>query len=472
MTKTKSQKQRSRAIRAKGMQNSNRNFSILTKSKSNGRKRNGRNRGLLSDLGNMFLPGIGGAIGQLGDNFVGGLLGGKGAPVAYSGQAKSTQVHTSTEHGVEELAVISIPANTPAGTILLQALISPTSIGTRLPQFAKLWSNSKIRKFVVNVTSSNPTDNAGNYTLAIDPDPVQSYPSDPNLPGRLFALSTASRANVWASTSVAMKPNNLLVFNKFNTAGASDAELRQFAVGQVLLATTTDIPQDCNLVVSVEWDVEFQRPDTQFDTVGGGGQDYTLNLVSKNAVASTTTVLFFNQEGIIAPKPPIGDIFSFVGNQPVLRLRNPGGITTTHNIIAVEQETTVTLAVELSAPVVVGESYFVVDQTPSPYKFSGGASFASVGLARISSALLASPAGRGLVTAHRQWRDAVEVKRIERLRRTHMEAAEAKFAIQSAIKELEALKVADAGVKEFLGLKTNTSTVPVGASKTQGHEEV
>jgi hypothetical protein len=443
MTKTKSQKARSRAIRARGQIRTNGNSAhqVTVLGKQRGRK---RNRGLLSDIGNMFLPGIGGAIGQLGDNLVGGFLGGRGAPIAYAGQTRSTQAQSSLEHGCEELAIIPIPGGTPAGTILMQALISPTTIGTRLPQFAKLWSNSRFRKLVVKVTSSNPTTNAGNYTLAIDPDPVQTYPSDNNLPGRLLALPTASRANIWASTQVEMKPNNLLMFNKFNIGGASDAELRQFAAGQVLLATTTATPedQDNNLSVTVEWDVEFQRPDTQFDAVGGGGSEYTMNLDKRNFnVGVATDIVTVVGLGAIQPPLPLGVEFDFIGLQPYATFINTATSAAVYTSLTAVENIGGNLVFRAAyAGWASNSEWRATNPIPAIFKFSGPQSvtLAPVGFAKVSPALLqVKPTLRASLL---DWHRAANLRsKLAKMQASQQRAAD-EFDFKRMLKSLESIQ--------------------------------
>jgi len=231
---------------------------------SRGRSRRRNQRGLLSQIGGMLLPGLGGTIGQIGDNLVGGLLGGRAsaAPVASAGRFRSMQANKSEEHGVEQIATVTIPAGTPAGTIVLQVPLAAPAIGVRLSTFSNLWTKTLFRNLVVEVTSSNPSSVAGNYTLAIDPDPAQTYESGPDLPPRLMALTMASKANAWADNILQMIPNLKPLFNRFHLEGASDAEIREYAAGQLIMATTTDYADDCEYTVNVGWDVQFEKPDT------------------------------------------------------------------------------------------------------------------------------------------------------------------------------------------------------------------
>jgi hypothetical protein len=179
-----------------------------------------------------------------------------------AGRVHALQANTSHEHGVEQIATVSIPAGTPAGTIILQTPIAAPTIGVRLATFSQLWTKTTFRDFVVEVTSSNPSTVSGNYTIAIDPDPAQTYSSDANLPARLMALTMATRSNAWADATVRMQPNALQLFNRFHTEGASDAEIREYAAGQLIMATSTDYTDDCEYTVNVGWDVVFEKPDT------------------------------------------------------------------------------------------------------------------------------------------------------------------------------------------------------------------
>lgn len=234
------------------------------------RKRKGRRnaKGLLADLGNSLFPGLGGTIGQIGDNLIGGvangLLGGMGKTVgvANAGRSHAQQAASTRLRGIEDLVTIDVPAGTPAGTILLQSLVAAPALGTRLAKLAELWSNTVFAKLAVKVTSANPSTVAGNYTVAYDPDPVQSYTSGPELPGRLMALTQATKANAWADAYLPMAPTRKTLFNRFHTATAGDAEIRDFADGQLIIATTTSYDTDCQYTVTVGWDVLEERPDT------------------------------------------------------------------------------------------------------------------------------------------------------------------------------------------------------------------
>jgi hypothetical protein len=237
-----------------------------TTSARRGRARRNQ-RGLLANIGNSFLPGLGGAIGQIGDNLIGGALSGLSgfAPTAVAGRVQSQQISHSHEAGTEELTTFTIPAGTPAGTVILQTLLAASTLGVRLAKFAELWTNTRFNKFYVHVVSSNPTTVSGNYTVAIDPDPVQTYTSGADLPGRLMALAQSSRANAWADATLAMLPKSDLLYNRFHFATAGDAEIREFAVGQLLIATSTDFVAECTYSVNIHWDVNFERPDTTAD---------------------------------------------------------------------------------------------------------------------------------------------------------------------------------------------------------------
>jgi len=258
----------------------------------------------------MLLPGIGGVIGNVGDHLIGGYLGGKSVGIAHSGLTRSQQVNHSRERGTEQIANVTIPSGTPAGTVILQALIAAPTIGVRLRAFSELWTKTRFRAFKALVTSSNPTVVGGNYTLAIDPDPVQTYVSGQDVPARLMALTQATKANAWADAEVTMLPNPIPLFNKFTFAGSSDAEIRQFACGVLVLATTTAYDTDCEYTVNVEWDVEFERPDT-IETEGQVGSPVIFKarnvpVASFDSTNSTYTIDAANALPLFNTLPPPG----------------------------------------------------------------------------------------------------------------------------------------------------------------------
>jgi len=285
--------------------------------RSNGSKARRRNaKGIFGDLGNMFLPGIGGVVGGIADGLVGNLLGGGGrgatAPVASASRMFSRQVNSSREHGTEQLTQISVPAGTPAGTILLQSLIAGPDLGVRLASFATLWTKTKFLQLIIEVISANPSTVSGNYTVAIDPDPVQSYTSGLDLPGRLAALTTSARANAWADNGVIMKPNPISLFNRFNLVGASDAEIREYACGQYIIATTTDYVEPCEYTVNLHWSVAFERPDTteSFNLPGPPGLllDTVLTTPTLTPIISANLLIFSvaDVNKMVNRAPPLG----------------------------------------------------------------------------------------------------------------------------------------------------------------------
>jgi hypothetical protein len=261
------------------------------------------------------MPGLGGTIGHAGGNFLDGLFGGKGGRsnavgVAMAGRTQSSQVNHSIEAGVEQVATISVAEDAPAGTILYQALIAAPDLGVRLAAFAKLWTQTAFLGFVVEVTSSNPSSVSGNYTVAIDPDPAQTYVSGPGLPGRLMALTMAKKANAWADNSVTMKPNTIPLFNRFNLQGASDAEIREYAAGQIIIATTTAYAEACTYTVNIHWHVCFARPDTTQLAGVPNPSSYIISCVGYNAIVDGDSIpqrfIFPGSSAIWNVKPPVG----------------------------------------------------------------------------------------------------------------------------------------------------------------------
>jgi len=285
-----------------------------------GRRGGGKKRGILAGIGNMLLPGIGGMVGQMGDNLVGSAFNGfmsnsRAAPVAQAGRMRSNQIHKSREYGQEELAVIEVPQGTPAGTIVTQALLAAPNLGVRFAKFAELWSNTRFLNLWFTVTAANPSTVGGGYTIAIDPDPVQSYSSGDTLPARLLALTQASRANAWADAGVWMLPKKDVMYNKFHTASAGDAEIREYAIGQFIMATHTEYDSDCKYSINVHWDVEFERPDTQ----QGAGEPETPTYVLRTAgvqgeVPLTDNTLFdMPSSDVWNLVPPLGIYFTLPG---------------------------------------------------------------------------------------------------------------------------------------------------------------
>lgn len=232
-----------------------------TQTKKGKSRRSGR--GLFADLGSN-IPIIGRPIGQWVDNAVNGAIGnafGK-ANIAAPGKVYSHQANSTREVGTEQLTSFTVPALAPAGSVMLRLLIAAPEMGTRLADMAKLWTKTRFNKFEVEIVSANSSLVPGNYTMAIDPDPVADYESGPDVVSRLMALTNATQANAWSGAHLAMKTNRISLFNRFNPLEATDAELREYACGQLLIALTTDYSEECTYTVHIHWDVEFERPDT------------------------------------------------------------------------------------------------------------------------------------------------------------------------------------------------------------------
>jgi len=346
----------------------------INPNRSRVRRRGRANRGLLANLGNMLLPGIGGVIGQFGDNALKPVLnnvfgGGKGsfAPVAGAGRLSSLQVNTSRERGVEQIAVLSVPSSATAGTILLQTLIAAPTIGVRLSNFSKLWTKTRFHRFDVEVISSNPSSVGGNYTVAIDPDPAQVYNSGIDLPARLMALTMAERANAWANVGLSMKPNPIPLFNRFHIEGASDAEIREYACGQLIVATTTDFDTDCEYIVNVHWDVEFEKPDTTEFISGDGPSTLWLNTTGADCTSTGTTTLTFSPTTSIFSRVPAGDFTLPLTGELVLEVNQVSGSPLQRIVVSLAYTlSTDTLVMTLNGVTPTG-SRFIIGQNPSPF---------------------------------------------------------------------------------------------------------
>jgi len=285
------------------------------------------------------------------------------------------QANRSDEHGVEQISTVTVPAGTPAGTIILQVPIAAPTIGVRLATFSRLWTKTIFKNLVVEVTSSNPSSVSGNYTLAIDPDPAQTYDSSEALPARLMALTMANRANAWADTCLQMIPNLRPLFNRFHLEGASDAEIREYAAGQLIMATTTDYAEDCEYTVNVGWDVAFEKPDTTPDVedlvegrlfMNTSGLQYTVPSNTTLSIAAASRA--FNRSNV-------GDFNIAVSD--LLRVAPEDG-TAPHSLqvsniayTAASDTMLISLTTSVNPPLVAGT---LGTQVPIPYTINTGTS--------------------------------------------------------------------------------------------------
>jgi len=404
---------------------------------SRGRRRRGRNRGLLANLGNSFLPGLGGMVGQIGDNLIGGLVGnllggGKSsAPIATAGRTRANQIDMSREHGTEQLEIITVPAGTPPGTILLQYLIAAPTLGERLAKFAQLWTQTMFLGLQFRIVSSNPTIVNGNYTIAIDPDPAQNYTSGATLTGRLMALTMASQANAWADTAVTMKPNPTLLFNRFNVGGASDAEIRQYACGQFIFATTTTYDTDCEYTIHLDWDVLFKRPDTEILESELAPPTFLMTTVSHPynaaAVAGTTYTFLCNTIVFNDANIPAGTYLP-QGNV-IITLRTTGNVAlpVTLNTVVIDAFGVVTMTATGPGITPTASGLFGT-QTPNP------ATILQTGLRKVQVGLAKMDSSFRNIKQHALWASTACENR-EKLR---LQALEAKVRDKLELEGLEA----------------------------------
>jgi len=242
-------------------------------------RRSQRNRtigtkGFLGDVGRFIggkIPGVGGIAGPIA-GAIGDLLPFSNAPTSKALTIRSMNVNSSAERGREFLATIDVAAGTPAGTLLLDQLIAPPELGKRMPKFAELWTRTRFKVLNVIVSPQTSTSVSGGYVLAIDPDPTVLYTSGDELVPRLKALNASVTTTAWNGTGISLpNGNHTLLYNRFNPQTASDAELREYADGKILLATTTDYPEAVSYNIDIEWQVVFQRPDTVPDEAYNGG---------------------------------------------------------------------------------------------------------------------------------------------------------------------------------------------------------
>jgi len=99
----------------------------------------------------------------------------------------------------------------------------------------------------------------------VDPDPTANYISGADVVARLMALTNASKANAWADNAVSSPCNGPLCYTRFNLDTASPAEIRQYADGQYVMATTTEYEEEASYTLNIVWSVYFEQPNTDID---------------------------------------------------------------------------------------------------------------------------------------------------------------------------------------------------------------
>lgn len=412
MTKSKAQKARSKARRAGKV-------SLNAAVPKQAASRKGA-RGIISNvLGGI--PVVGGVANVL-EELLLGFLSGKSktmaAPAAFAGRTAAVQQSRAIQNGTEQIASITVPAGTPAGTILWNGLVAGPELGARLPQFARNWARTCFSNLHVEVCASNPSISTGSYIIAYDPDPVVTYTSSPALPQALMALVCATKSNVWADGGIWAGLSRAVLFNRFE-GKVDDAEIRQYADGQLIFATATDCVEELVFTVNIKWWVAFEQPNVDMSLgstptyqLTTGGQDVSIHYVTGEPIhLEFNTLNVWNSGSAIPPQAK----YSVVKGSLEIKTSfdNSEGERTwavTELEVAANNKTFAT--VDNVAAVDRVYEGVVRSQSPGVYKLPDGipiSTYRSLGLAKVSGAIAEKTRD-----AHRAWADKARERLLTR----------------------------------------------------------
>lgn len=182
-----------------------------------------------------------------------------GKSVRPESRARPT-LNTRRVAGRDLMAAISVKANTPAGTTLLELSVNPLTLNApRLKQEAELWHRWRPLKVRFEVVSSASSLVVGSYSMAWTSDSQDSFPSGSNSLARLAALKNKwvridKRASFNAPTSTTQR-----------WLYVSSREPDDSLHGKFVLALSSDLgaltaSSAITLNVFVDWAFEFSGP--------------------------------------------------------------------------------------------------------------------------------------------------------------------------------------------------------------------
>lgn len=410
MTKSKAQKARSKARRA-GKVSLNAAVPKQTASRRGA-------RGVISNiLGGI--PVVGGVANVL-EELLLGFLSGKSktmaAPAAFAGRTAAVQQSRAIQNGTEQIASITVPAGTPAGTVLWNGLVAGPELGARLPQFARNWARTCFSNLHVEVCASNPSISTGSYIIAYDPDPVVTYTSSPALPQALMALVCATKSNVWADGGIWAGLSRAVLFNRFE-GRVDDAEIRQYADGQLIFATATDCVEELVFTVNIKWWVAFEQPNVDMSLgstptyqLTTAGHDVTTHYVTGELIKHEFDTLNVWISG--SAVPPQAKYAVIEGSLTISTDTSQGGRSWTIKEIEIAANNKTFLITDSTASSDVVYEGTTKSQSPGVYKLPDGApisTYRSLGLAKVSGAIAEKTRD-----AHRAWADKARERLLTR----------------------------------------------------------
>lgn len=410
MTKSKAQKARSKARRAGKVPL---NAAVPKQAAS----RRGA-RGIISNvLGGI--PVVGGVANVL-EELLLGFLSGKSktmaAPAAFAGRTAAVQQSRAIQNGTEQIASITVPAGTPAGTVLWNGLVAGPELGARLPQFARNWARTCFSNLHVEVCASNPSISTGSYIIAYDPDPVVTYTSSPALPQALMALVCATKSNVWADGGIWAGLSRAVLFNRFE-GRVDDAEIRQYADGQLIFATATDCVEELVFTVNIKWWVAFEQPNVDMSLGSSptyqlttGGHETTVHYVTDEPIKLEFNTLNVWVSGSAVPAQAKYSVIS--GALTVETYSDLGADT--HVIKEIEVAANNKTFLITNGIALTTKSYDGIArlQSPGVYKLPEGmpiSTYRTLGLAKVSGAIAEKTRD-----AHRSWADKARERMLAR----------------------------------------------------------
>jgi len=297
--------------------------------------RAGEQKGPISDF---LTPLVGGVLNTVESAVTGAILGkgGRGrrmrskatrsrrnldAPIARSAQNRSIQANSSRVGGEEQIAQVDIPAGTPAGTIFFQVLVAAPELGTRIQQLSNLWSRTRFEGATLEILAANASTTGGSYVVGYDQNPTTTYISGSDIPSRIKALPEARTVNAWEHTTSQGRLSRQLNYNSFDSANVDDAEIRQYADGQFVVATATNYATAATYTINVRWHVSFESP----NVAPTAGQAFTVTMSGKAIDVISSTSFTADSSVVWSPSIPPDATYTLIeGTLIMVSLNSPG----------------------------------------------------------------------------------------------------------------------------------------------------
>jgi hypothetical protein len=164
---------------------------------------------------------------------------------------------------------VTVAANTPAGTTVVNVPINPTSLpGTRLQKLTQLYEKYRFRRFRITAVPSNATNLSGTYGMSYDRDPSDSTPPASTEGIRTFMAMVGSViSSEWVPRTLDCPLIEPTTDYFTNSTGSGDERLVD--QGQFYFWLPTASPSTAlSFMLLIEYDLELFVPALENEDLG------------------------------------------------------------------------------------------------------------------------------------------------------------------------------------------------------------